>query len=82
MMKHLMRPIARKIKAPHDTVVGCRSRAESDLLASVAMVTANERMRMEHSSASWAVRADLLERLNAGSLERRAREAVGLESRS
>jgi hypothetical protein len=53
---------ARTIKAPHETVVGCRSRAEADLLASVSMLTANERTRMQISTASWAPRALLLER--------------------
>ena len=56
------RPTARTIKAPRDTIAGCRTRAEADLLASVAMVVANERLRMERSAASWTARAELLER--------------------
>jgi hypothetical protein len=55
---------ARTIKAPHDTVAGCRSRAEADLLASVSMLTANERTRMQISAASWTALALLLERSN------------------
>jgi len=56
-------PIIRA-KAPHDTVVGCRGRAEADLLASVAMLTANERVRLETSAASWTARANLLQRMD------------------
>ena len=66
------RPAARTIKAPYDTVAGCRSRAGADLLASVAMLTANERGRMETSAASWAARADLLQQENDELLARRA----------
>ena len=65
------RPAARTIKAPYDTVAGCRSRAEADLLASVAMLTANERRRMETSAASWSARADLLQQENDDLLTRR-----------
>jgi hypothetical protein len=56
------RPTARTNKAPRDTVAGCRSRAEADLLASVSMLNANERSRMELSASSWRARADLLQR--------------------
>jgi hypothetical protein len=61
-MTAAMRPMARTLKAACDTVAGCRSRAEADLLAAVSMLPANERIRMETSAASWIARADLLER--------------------
>lgn len=56
------RPTARTKKAPQDTVAGCRLRAEADLLASVSMLTVNERFRLETSAASWNARAELLQR--------------------
>ena len=48
-------------RAPQDTAAGCRSRAEADLLASAAMVLANQRLRFETSAANWTARADLLQ---------------------
>ena len=36
----------RHARIGHDTIAGCRTRAEADLLASVAMVVANERLRV------------------------------------
>jgi len=56
------RPTARTIKAPQDTAAGCRLRADADLLASTAMMTANQRIRLEKSSASWTARAAMLQR--------------------
>ncbi len=58
------RPQARGFKQPQDTVAGCRSRAEADLLASLVKSTANERIRLETSAASWNTRADMLQRLD------------------
>jgi hypothetical protein len=55
------RPTARSNKAPQDTAAGCRLRAQADLLASVSMLTANERIRLETSAASWGARAALLQ---------------------
>ena len=57
----LERPQTRGRKAPQDTAAGCRSRAEADLLASAAMVLANQRLVFETSAANWTARADLLE---------------------
>ncbi len=54
----------RTSKRASDTVAGCRERASADLIAAAAMVTRNERMRMEASAASWAVRADLLQHMD------------------
>lgn len=61
-MSALPRMTARTVKAPYDTVSGCRSRAEADLLASVSILTDNARRRMERSAASWLARAEMLER--------------------
>lgn len=71
-MMRAARPQARTIKAPGDTVAGCRSRAEADLLASVAMLTANERERMETSAASWTARAELLASRDSDLIARKA----------
>src|SRR5689334_1771226 len=60
-MTALPRMAAKAVKAPFDTAAGCRIRADADLLASVSMLNANERMRMETSAASWSARAELLE---------------------
>jgi hypothetical protein len=55
------RPTARTKKAPQDTAIGSRIRAEADLLASVTMPTANQRDRLEASAAAWNARAQLLQ---------------------
>ena len=54
----------RSAKQPADTVTGCRDRAAADLLAAAATPTRNGQLRMEASSACWAARADLLQRLD------------------
>jgi len=69
------RPQARSAKQPQDTIAGCRSRAEADLLASVVMSTANERIRLETSAASWNARADMLQRLDDNHAARMAKAA-------
>jgi hypothetical protein len=46
-----------------DTAGTCRERATADLVKSVTMITANERLTLERSAASWHVRANLLDRL-------------------
>jgi hypothetical protein len=60
-------------KAPKrkDTSGTCRERATEDLLKSVAMITANERLSLERSAASWELRAQLLDRVEAGDQARR-----------
>ena len=70
-MTNYRRLIARTDKALHDTVAGCRIRAEADLLASVTMLTVNQRRRLETSASSWAARADLLQRENDELLARK-----------
>jgi hypothetical protein len=46
-----------------DTSTTCRDRAAEDLLKSAAMITANERLTLERSAASWELRAQLLLRV-------------------
>lgn len=69
------RPQARAKKAPQDTAAGCRGRAVADLLASVALLNANERVRLETSAASWSARAHLLQRLEDSFAARNAPES-------
>jgi hypothetical protein len=54
---------SRKVRATRDTFQACRDRASADLLKSVTMLTANERVTLERSAASWSLRADMLEDL-------------------
>lgn len=54
-------------RMPEDTALGCRARAAADLLESATMATANQRLRLESSAASWTLRADLLHRLEESS---------------
>ena len=74
----------RSFKLPADTAAGCRDRAAADLLASVAMSTVNARQRLETSAASWAARADLLQRDEDEFEARRnaSRANVDLDSRT
>jgi hypothetical protein len=51
-----------KIRAKRDSADNCRERATMDLLKSVTMMTANERLILERSAASWSERALLLDR--------------------
>src|SRR6266536_1714850 len=46
------------------------NRASADLLKSVTMLTANERLILERSATSWSLRADLLERVEGSARER------------
>jgi len=54
-----------------DTPRACRERASANLLESVAMVTANERLALERSAEKWSLRADLLERIDKSFEKRR-----------
>lgn len=64
---------------PRETASGCRERAEADLLACTAMITANQKQRLETSAASWMLRANMLQRVEDGSA-RRAREDADAKS--
>jgi predicted RNA polymerase sigma factor len=74
MMGIPARPTARTNKALQDTAAGCRIRAEADLLASMSMLTANERIRLETSAASWGARAALLQGLDERTAARKAED--------
>ena len=55
--------VSSKTRGRKDTSETCRERASADLLKSVTMITANERLILERSAASWNSRALLLEGL-------------------
>ena len=63
---------SRKTRPRKDTSEACRERASEDLLKSVTMLTANERLILERSAANWGVRAEMLERVERSAAERRA----------
>ena len=54
----------------------CRERAATDLLASVSMLNDNQRLRMETSAAMWAERAEILQRVEDGLVQRTAETAA------
>ena len=54
------------------TAAACRERASADLLESVTMFTANQRMALERSAESWTLRAVMLERIEKSFEKRRA----------
>ncbi len=49
-----------------DTASGCRQRASADLLQALEMTTMNGRQVYEKSAASWAKRAEMLQRIETG----------------
>lgn len=57
-------------KQPQDTELGCRGLAADDLARAALLTGAYPRARMEHSAATWTARADLLHRIEAGTLRR------------
>jgi hypothetical protein len=63
---------SRKTGLRRDTSAACRERASEDLLKSVTMMTANERLILERSSTNWSLRAVLLEGVERSAAERRA----------
>ncbi|MFL6760816.1 hypothetical protein [Sphingomonas sp.] len=63
-----------------DTAGTCRERATADLLKSVTMITANERLTLERSAASWQVRANLLDRLEDTARARGLSASQGLSA--
>jgi hypothetical protein len=72
---------SRKTPARRDTSEACRERAAEDLLKSVTMLTANERLILERSAANWGVRAQLLEGVERSAEERRAAVSVARKRR-
>jgi hypothetical protein len=69
-----------KTSIKRDTSEACRERASADLLKSVAMLTANQRLILERSAASWSLRADLLDRVEATAREKRGPSSEGLSA--
>jgi len=67
------RPTARTIKAPQDTAAGCRLRADADLLTATTVMTANQRIRLEKSAASWNARATMLQSNDEDAAARKAK---------
>ena len=63
-----------------DTSTTCRERATADLLKSVVMITANERLTLERSAASWQVRAALLDRVEDSARARALAASQGLSA--
>jgi len=63
-----------------DTAETCRERASADLLKSVSMLTANERLILERSAAMWSLRAELLDRAEETASRRADALAEGLRS--
>jgi len=68
---------ARHVSVKRETALACRERAEADLLASAAMINANQRTRLETSAASWSARASVLERVEKGIATKAVRAAMG-----
>jgi hypothetical protein len=65
----------RPASIPRETAEGCRERAAADITASGELITANQKLRLEASAASWTSRASMLQRVEDGTA-RRAREAA------
>lgn len=65
-----------KMRGNRDTADRCRERASADLLKSVTMLTANERMILERSAASWSERAQLLDRVEGARVTLQASSAA------
>lgn len=67
---------ARADHAKRETSALCRERAAADLLQSAAMITVNQKLRLEASAASWTVRAKLLQRVEDGIASRAAADSA------
>ena len=85
-MSGLIHPIPLEAKASakapkhRDTSSTCRERATADLLKSVVMITANERLILERSAANWELRAQLLDRVEETERARGQAAAQGLSA--
>lgn len=56
--------LARLSRAATDTAEGCRILARSSLDEAARSVVPNHRLRLEHSAATWAARATMLDRFD------------------
>ena len=62
---HKARRLTLRNRLPEDTAVGCRERADADLVRASAGAEGPGRWRYESSAASWLQRAEMLGRLEA-----------------
>jgi hypothetical protein len=62
----LPRLLGGRQKQPQDTALGCRAFAAADLALAGDLGQGHPRARMEHSAATWTIRAELLHRLEKG----------------
>jgi hypothetical protein len=67
---------AESVRSKRESAAVCRERSANDLLASVSMLNANQRLRMETSAATWAERAEILQRVEDGLARRTAETAA------
>ena len=65
-------PVAAPAKLLHNTAIGCRDRAASDLQQASISSAGNERRRFERSAETWSRRADMLERVEKSFKKRAA----------
>jgi hypothetical protein len=77
-------PVARhqaeSTRSKRESAAICRERSANDLLASASMLNANQRLRMETSAATWAQRAETLQRVEDLLAERTAKTAAARAS--
>lgn len=72
---------ARPDHAKRETSELCRERAADNLSESGAIMTANQRIRLEASAASWTVRANMLQRVENG-IARKAADSAAAKAAS
>lgn len=63
-----------------DTAEACRERASADLLRSVAMINANQRVVLERSAEAWMLRAHMLARVDRAGTPQTTLSAVPKEA--
>ena len=73
-------PPAKGPKAAHDTESGCRERAAADEALADETDTANGRIRLERSAASWTARADDIHKLDVDAEGQKAADRALWES--
>jgi hypothetical protein len=71
---------AESTRSKRESAAICRERSANDLLASMSMLNANQRLRMETSAAMWAERAKTLQRVEDLLAERTAKTAAARAS--
>ena len=73
---------ARVEPAKRETSEHCRERAADDLEQSGAEITANQKIRLEASAASWTARAKMLKRVEDGVARRSAEAADAADAKA